>query len=292
MATAEFHERKVLYETAVQAGRQVIEHPDFDFSAHPYAETFAGTLVNATFGVLDVTNGIIHAMDTMKADSIGIVPLTQADVKKIKPTTKFTFADDFLKQEGTGPVYDFSHLKSQTAECRLDDSLVVPVIFLHPDLGLRTPLQLGSTVVHEMDHGYWDRHQAEVWPHGCMETLHGDVAMEVSAYSLEEKVFSANAPHLYAEAMRMVRAKYANYDYTGQEVRHKKGANHLARNMRSVAFLSMMFRHYGIKPGDNPSEELIAAMRAQKLINTGRDVVVPVQEAIVPVDAVLEVPSN
>ena len=268
MATGEYHERKGLYENAVQSGRHVIDHPDLDFSNHPYAKTFSDSLEAATFGVLDVTNGIIHAMDTMKVDGIGIVPLTQADVKKIKPTTKFTFADDFLKQVGTSPVYDFSHLKTQTAECRLDESLVVPVIFLHPDLGLRTSLQLGSTVIHEMDHGYWDRHQSEVWPHGNMETVQGDVAMEISAYNLEEKVLSANAPHLYAEATRTVRSLYPNFDYTSQEVRHKKGANHLARNMRSVAFLNIMFKHFGVKPGDKPSDDIIEAMRAQKLINS------------------------
>jgi len=267
MATAEYHERKVLFEFAVQSGRHAIEHPDFNFTDHPYAEKFVDMLDNATFGVVDVNNGIIHAMDCLRVDGVAIVPLTHADTRRIKPVTKITFADEFLKEAGTSPVHDLSHLRLQQAECRIEEGLVSPVIILHPRLGLRSRLQVGSTVIHELDHAYWDRNQAEVWRFGDMESLQSDIAMEVSAYSLEERVFIANAPQLYADALRAIRAKYEGFDFTSQSITFKKGANHLLRNMRTVAFINLMFKHYGIKVGDYPGADFLNAMKAQELVN-------------------------
>jgi hypothetical protein len=267
MATAEFHERKSLFDAAVQSGMQVLSHPDLKTPNHPYVDHFVDRLENSTLGVIDVTNGIIHATDSMKHDGIAIVPMTYADTKNIKPDTKITFADDFLKEEGTSPVYDFSYMRMQAAECRIDPGLVNPVIILHPNLGYRTRLQLGSTVVHEMDHAHWDRNPIAVWPNGDMDTVAGDVSMEVSAYGLEGLVFAANASRMYADVVRSVRAKFKGFDFTSQNVTFTNGANHLLRNMRSVAFINMMFNICNAKPGGYPSDELIAAMRAQNLVN-------------------------
>ena len=265
MASSEFYQRKVVFEHAVMSAMQVLGRPDLRTPEQEYVSTFSDSIDNACMGVVDVPNGFIHVDGIPKANSVLIVPLTENDMRSVKPGMIFSYGEAMIKHGMISAEYQLSHMAKQQAECRLDDELVVPSIILTPKLRHRTSLQIGSTIVHEMDHGYWAHNKEKIWPHDNMDTLQAHAAMEVSAYSLEDAIMQANDPVLYGREKRAVEVKYGSSDFmTNVEFNH---GIPLHRNMRSTAFLSLLFKHFGAKPLTYPSKELVDALIIQGIVS-------------------------
>ncbi len=266
MASPDFYDKKASFEFAVQSAVHSLRHPLVDYSDQPYAESYADNIENASFGVIDTQNGLIHTMSRLLAGSVVIVPLSHKDIDVLKTGIEITLTDEMLKNADATPIYNLSHIGSVQAECRTDDELLNPIVILHPDSRLRTSVQIGSTIVHEYDHAYWSRNLEKVWRHGSTDSIQGDVAMEVSAYSLEDRILRANATEKYKEACADIYEKYADFDFMSLNVTLDYISDPLTRNLQATAFIKLMLDTYNIKPGEIPSVELCNAMRVQDLV--------------------------
>ncbi|MEI7522321.1 MAG: hypothetical protein WCJ86_02510 [Candidatus Saccharibacteria bacterium] len=262
MSTPAFQERESFYFHAVNSAREVLSHPDLDTTDHPHVDKLLGMVDYAALLIPDKAHGILHTGDLIIKGSVAILPLLESD---LNGSSQYTYdsAENLNRNNGNSIEYDLRQERSIQAHCRHQDEVLVPMISLAPKLAIRSSVQVGSTMAHELDHAHKLTNPKENFRYG-VDTPTSNAILEISAYRLEDAVLRANYADGYEEERSKIEHRYRNQDLPNKY--RARDADPLTRNVRTVAFLNYFFDRIGAQVGTQPSSKVIKGLQAQDII--------------------------